>query len=258
MSKLAFVTGSGKRLGAAIALTLAEAGYDLLIHYASSADEADATARKVREAGREAWLMQADFSDPEAAVAALDDALSGIGRPIDVMVSSASLFQKDTIETVTHESMQRHLTVNLVTPVLFLSHLLKGRIAEGGLFIQLLDFKLYAPNADFLSYTLSKFAGQGLVQSLARTLAPRLRVCSVSPGYTLPSPNQTEERFESLRHQTPLGFGPDPAHVCQAVMLLVNNPALTGIDIPVDAGLRFHHYPGDVVDELDREAKAKK
>lgn len=253
MARLAFVTGSGKRLGAAIALALAEAGYDQLIHYSSSKDEAEATAARVREMGREAWLLQADFSDPDAAVAALDVALEEIGRPVDVMVASASLFEKDTIETVTRESLEAHLSVNLITPVLYLSHLLKGRFAEGGLYIQLLDFKLYSPNADFLSYTLSKFACQGLVQSLARTLAPRLRVCSVSPGYTLPSPRQTQERFESLRHKTPLGFGPDPEHLVQAVMLLVNNEALTGIDIPVDAGLRFRNFSNDVAEALDRE-----
>lgn len=251
MAKLALVTGSGKRIGAAIALGLAEDGHDAIIHYSSSAAAARETAGQIRALGREAWLLQADFTDPDGAVAALDELLAEIDRPLDVMVSSASLFQKDTIETVTRESLEQHLAVNLVTPVLYLSRLVKDRFRDGGLFVQLLDFKLYAPNADFLSYTLSKFAGQGLVQSLARSLAPRLRVCSVSPGYTLPSPSQTAERFESLRHKTPMGFGPDPSHIVQAIRLLVANDALTGVDIPVDAGLRFRGYRRDVVDALD-------
>src|SRR6056300_218521 len=109
----ALVTGAGQRLGQAMAIALAQAGYDVAIHYASSREGAEATAAAVRAAGRQAVLVQADLLDEAATQALLPEARASIGAPFSVLVNNASIFEHDTFGGLTGESWDRHMNSNL-------------------------------------------------------------------------------------------------------------------------------------------------
>ncbi len=245
--RLALVTGAGRRLGRAIALKLAAEGCDIAVHYRVSETEAFQTVRDVQALGRQAWPVcfnQADASDISQGLAEL---ASDTRRTIDVLVNSASIFEWDNITTVEDEGLAKHFEANLYGPVL-----LTRRIVEAaqpntrGLIINLLDQKLYNPNPDHLSYTLSKYALAGFTQLMARALAPRFRVCGVAPGLTLPGPDIEGERFAALHDATPLERGPTPDDIAGACGYLLKAPAVTGQVIVVDGGAHMQPAPRDV------------
>ena len=103
----------------------------------------------------------------------------------------------------------------------------------------------------YLSYTASRFAMAGLTETLARGLAPTVRVNAVAPGHTLPSPEQTTEGFEKAQSQTPLQSGPSAADIADAVVYLISAKSVTGQIIYVDSGERFLSRSRDVVFETE-------
>lgn len=242
----ALVTGAGKRLGRASALALAGAGYDVVVHYNASAAEAADTADAIKAMGRRAVPLGCDLSDATAVAALIANASEAAG-PLTALINSASMFEHDVITDLTRAGFDRHMSLNTFAPLQltqgFAAHLPQG---AHGVVINFLDFKLVQPYPDHLSYTLSKYALMGATELLARALAPAIRVNAVSPGYTLPSPGQSEADFQRLHGQTPLGYGATPDHVGQAVAFLATNLALTGQTILVDAGLHFRSVDRDM------------
>jgi len=129
-------------------------------------------------------------------------------------------------------------------PVL-LAQALAAQLPEGadGVVINLLDQKLFNPNPDFLSYTLSKAALKEATVLLARALAPRVRVIGVAPGITLPSGEQSDAGFAAAHAKTPLGRSSTPEDVAQAVAYATRARAVTGTTLLVDGGQ--HLVPSD-------------
>ncbi|MET0963992.1 MAG: SDR family oxidoreductase [Noviherbaspirillum sp.] len=245
-AKVALVTGAGKRLGRAIALALAERGWDIVVHYRHSEDEADMTALEIEALGRRALLLQCDLSD-EAAVRALLPRAAGFGR-ISCVVNNAALFEQDSAGDFSMARLDAHMHANLAAPVL-LAQALHENTPEGAqsVVINLLDQKLHNLNPDFLSYTLSKAALQAATTMLAQALAPRVRVVGVAPGITLPSGEQTPEAFEQAHKITPLGRSSTPADVAAAVCYLAEAGAVTGATLLVDGGQHLIALPRDVM-----------
>lgn len=233
------VTGGARRLGRAIALHLAQHGWDLALHYRGSAAEAAATSEAARAAGARVAPLPADLADEAACRALLPQAVAALGRA-DAVVHSASLFEHDEIATFTVAALERHLRVN-TAPALLLgqalhAHLLaRGADARGAL-VNLLDQKLFNPNPDHLSYTLSKAALQMATTLLAQALAPVLRVNAVAPGLTLGSDDIDDAKLAALQAATPLRRGVHPDDVAAAVRLLLESPSITGSTLIVDAG----------------------
>ena len=122
---------------------------------------------------------------------------------------------------------------------------------DTGSVVNILDQKLYNPNPDHLSYTASKYTMLGLTDTLARSLAPKVRVNAVSPGHTLASDSQTNEGFERAQSSSPLGYGPNPGDIADAVCYLMRAQAVTGQVIYVDSGERFLSRSRDVVFETE-------
>ena len=117
--------------------------------------------------------------------------------------------------------------------------------------VNILDQKIAAPSPDHLSYTASRYALLGLTHALARGLAPRLRVNAVAPGHTLGSQDQTAEGFERAQSESPLGFGPEPNDISEAVDYLIGARAVTGQVLFVDSGERFLARSRDVLFETE-------
>ncbi len=238
MTHLALVTGSAKRLGRAIALRLAAEGCDVVIHYRASREEAEDTATHIVQSGAKAMSVAFDQTSPEA----IDEGFSAIrqfyGRTPDVLVNSASIYEADDIANVDKAGLNRHFNANLVGPVLLTRKLDEGsdRNTRGAI-INVLDYKLFAPNADNLSYTLSKYALQGFTELMSRRLAPRFRVNAIAPGYTLPDVDAASDAHYIAQHDnTPLERGPTAEDIADAAAYLLKARATTGQTILVDGG----------------------
>ncbi len=234
------VTGAARRLGRGIALHLAQHGWDVALHYRGSAAEADATAAQAQAAGARAVTLQADLADEAACRALLPAAVAALGR-VDAVVNSAALFEHDDASSYSYAAMNRHLQAN-TGPAIVLAQALFDHLGSApgqprqGAVVNLLDQKLFNPNPDHLSYTLSKAALQMAGTVLAQALAPRVRVNAVAPGLTLGSDMIDDTRLVALQAATPLQRGVRPEDVATAVQLLLDNPSITGSTLVVDAG----------------------
>ncbi len=230
------VTGGARRIGAAIALAFAQRGWDVAIHYATSRAEALAAAAAVRALGRRAVVLRADLAREAATALLVPRAIAALGR-IDCLVNNASLFEADDAGTCSYAGLELHYRINLAAPVL-LARELARRLPAGAQasVIHLLDQKLFNPNPDFLSYTLSKSALHAATTLLAQALAPAVRVVGVAPGITLASGDQTDAGFARAHTRTPLGRSSTPEDVAAAVLFAAESRAITGSTILVDGG----------------------
>ena len=247
MRGTALVTGAARRVGAAIAIALAEDGWDVAIHYGHSEDAARETVDAIHRCGRRAVAFDADLAD-EGSVGALIGRVADALAPPLCLVNNASIFTSDDATSAGFESITAHMRVNLAAPVV-LARAMHARLRarQRGVVVNLLDQKLFNPNPDFLSYTLSKAALQTATDLLARALAPKLRVVGVAPGITLPSADQTRRDFAKAHARTPLGRSSTPADIADAIRFVVDAPAITGTTLIVDGGQHLVPTARDVM-----------
>lgn len=245
--KTVLVTGAAKRLGRAIALDLAAHGWDVAIHYNGSKDDAVSTAAEVKKRGRNASVVHADLGSEKDTADLVARAAKDIG-PLTALVNSASIFENDDWQTVTRESWDKHMDVNLRAPFV-LSQAFARQLPtdQDGAIVNLLDQRLLKPTPEFLSYSLSR-AGLGwLTVTLAQALSPRIRVNAVGPGPTLKASHQSLESFERERRSTILEHGSDPEDIVGAVRYLLEARAVTGQMIAVDGGQHLIWKTQDIV-----------
>jgi NAD(P)-dependent dehydrogenase (short-subunit alcohol dehydrogenase family) len=246
-SKTVLVTGAAKRLGRDIALALAAAGWQVAVHYKSSAQEAVATAAECAAFTPGAAHFAADLADEAAVRSLFARALAHFGA-VDAVVNSASLFEFDEPASFAYGQLNRHMQTNAGAPILLASALfdhLSQRNATGCV-VNLLDQKLWNVNPDFLSYSLSKAALHFATQMLAQKFAPRVRVGAVAPGLTYPSHLQTPADFERTAQYSLQGQISRPQDVAQAVRFWLENASMTGSVILVDAGQHLTPMGRDV------------
>lgn len=244
---VALVTGAGRRLGRAIALGLARAGWDVAVHYRASRLEAEQVVREITALGRRAALVHGELSDEAAVRRLLPAAIDALGS-VTCVVNNASLFDYDSAADFTTANLDAHMRANVAAPLL-LAQALHAHTAEGAqsVVINLLDQKLYNPNPDFLSYTLSKAALHTATTLLAQALAPKVRVVGVAPGITMVSGDQSEADFAKAHTQTPLGYSSTPEDIVAAVLYAATARAVTGTTLLVDGGQHLLPLPRDVM-----------
>ena len=244
---LALVTGSARRIGRAIAEELAAHGWDVAVHHRQSPGEAGETVAALRALGARAEAFAADLSD-EAACTALVPAIAARLGALSAVVNNASLFEEDRAESFGFAAMERHWRANTGAPIL-LARALHAQMPAGalGCVVNLLDQKLWNPNPDYLSYTLSKAALKEATVLLAQALAPRVRVAGVAPGVTLLSGPMSAAEFERAHKLTPLERSSTPEDVARAVRFVLESPAITGSTVLVDGGQHLLGQPRDVM-----------
>lgn len=233
------ITGAAHRIGRQIACALAEAGWNIAVHYRSSASDAQHTLRLLETFGGRHCLVQADLNDESDTRRLFTDTLDALGR-VDAVINNAAVFEYDEATSFSTASLQQHMLPNLVAPLVLAQelhrHVSTTRPKEQAVVVNLLDQKLSNPNPDFLSYTLSKAALKTATTMLAKALAPHVRVVGVSPGLTLPSHLQTDDAFQKTHRMAPLGQASTPTDIARAVHFLLHSPSITGIDLVVDGG----------------------
>lgn len=246
--RAALVTGGARRLGRAIALGLAEAGFDIAIHYSGSEADAEATAAAIRPLGRRAVTLRADLAlEPEAA-GLVPAAIAALG-PLGVLVNNASHFQRDEWDDATRITWDHHMEPNLRAPFVLSQAFAQAlpEVAEG-LVVNLLDQRVWSLTPHFLSYTVSKAALWALTRQLALALAPRIRVNAIGPGPALPSARQTPEQFARQAAAVPLGHGTSPEEIARAAFAILCLPAMTGQMIALDGGQHLQWAPAGAAD----------
>lgn len=253
----ALVTGGAKRLGRAMALTLAEAGHDVAIHYAGSANEAEATAEDIRALGRRAVTLQADLLNEDQAQALLPRAVEALAQPVTVLVNNASVFEYDNIQSMTRTSWDRHIESNLRAPVVLTQALAaqmppaepdeNGEPQARGLVVNMVDQRVQKLTPEFMSYTIAKMGLWAFTRTAAQALAPHVRVNAIGPGPTVQGTRQSDSHFARQRKATVLGRGSDEEGIVQALNYFLNARAVTGQLICVDGGQHLAWQTPDIL-----------
>ena len=243
LPRVALVTGAARRLGRAIALALAEAGFDLALHYGTSQAETEATAEQVRALGRRAVTLRADLM-LEAEVTALMPAAAEALGPVGLLINNASTFERDDWDDATRESWDRHMEPNLRAPFVLAQAMARGLPeAAEGVVINLLDQRVWSLTPNFISYTVSKSALWSLTRQLALALAPRIRVNGIGPGPALPGPRQSQAHFDHQVARTPLQRPSSPQEIARGVLAILALPSMTGQMIALDGGQHLQWGP---------------
>jgi NAD(P)-dependent dehydrogenase (short-subunit alcohol dehydrogenase family) len=245
--KVALVTGAAKRIGRNIALSLAKRGWDIIVHYRASDNDAQQTVQDIQSIGRRAVAIQCDLADEKAVKALLPQAAE-ILSPVSCVVNNASLFAYDCAGDFSIARLDAHMHANLAAPIL-LAQALHDATPESGqsVVINILDQKLFNLNPDFLSYTLSKAALHSATTMLAQALAPKVRVVGIAPGLTMVSGEQTEQGFAKAHTTTPLGKSSTPEDIADAVCFAAEARAVTGTTLLVDGGQHLLPLQRDVM-----------
>jgi NAD(P)-dependent dehydrogenase (short-subunit alcohol dehydrogenase family) len=228
--QLALVTGAAHRLGKTFALTLAQAGYDILLHYHTAEDEARQTQAEIESVGSRVLLARADLTDP----AQISSLLSKAG-PLSVLVNSAAFMPSGNTESLSIENWDTSLALNLRAPFLLAQKAAK-KMTEGGLIVNITDVGAQKTWSRYPSYTVSKAALETLTKILARAFAPKIRVNAIAPGLVLQSDIVSVEEWERLINRVPLKRPGRTEEIASALEFLLKNEYMTGQTIVVDGG----------------------
>ena len=254
-SRTVLVTGAAKRLGREIALALAKDGWQVAVHYRDSLEDATKTVAECARLAGASAAFRANLANETAVRNLLPSVIEEFGR-VDAVVNSASTFEHDSAESFSFATLEKHMRSNAGAAILLsqaLSEHIKSRNAAAeteaepvrGVVVNLLDQKLWNPNPDFVSYTLSKAALEAANTMLAMALAPQLRVVGVAPGLTLTSHMLTPEKFAALHKLSPLGRSSTAADVAATVKFAIDNQSITGTTLLVDGGQHLMKFERD-------------
>jgi pteridine reductase len=236
--KVALVTGAAIRVGRETATELARAGADLVIHYRTSAAEAEQLAEAIRAMGRRVATVQADFAKPADAcdrlLRAIDEAFAG---RCDILVNNASAYVAGTPATLAADQWANLIAINVTAPTILAERIGKRMVdAGGGTIVNMLDLQARRPWPRHLGGGMAAGAMWTATIGLARKFAPTVRVNGVAPGAVLWNPADGEELRQRIIEQTPLRRLGTPRDVAKAVRFLVESDYITGQVLCVDGG----------------------
>jgi NAD(P)-dependent dehydrogenase (short-subunit alcohol dehydrogenase family) len=248
--RVVLITGAAKRLGRAIALACAQAGWRVAVHYRGFEQDAIETvalcADSISATAQFHQKFQADLAQESATRGLAERVIAQMGR-LDAVVNSAALFEHDAPSSFSYAAMQQHMASNTGAAIV-LAQALHAHVKSAGrqgVVVNMLDQKLWNQNPDFLSYTLSKAALEAAGTMLAIGLAPQVRVLGVAPGLTLTSHMLADDKFQALHKLSPLGRSSTPEDVCAAVIFALTNASITGTTLLVDGGQHLMKFERD-------------
>lgn len=243
---VALVTGSARRLGAAMVRRLASEGFRVALHCHASVTEAEAVAKAVRAAGGVCEVISGDLARRAEVERIWEETVARLG-PVSLLVNNASTFRNDDIIGAQEAMFDDHMAVNLKAPVWLTERMASQRdLPQGALVVNMLDNKCFALNPDFFTYTLSKTALHTATMMCAMRFAGRPRVCGIAPSITLISGKQTEENFQKSARINPLQRRVQPDDICDALIALWRAPALDGQVLVLDGGQVLWRLERDV------------
>lgn len=230
------ITGAANRVGAEFARALAMAGYQVVIHYASSKQNATNLRAEIIADGGQAAIVQADLTKRAQRNRLIEKASKPFG-PVTALINNASIYEKDSAIDVTEQLWDVHFALHAETPV-FLARDFAAQlpIDTPGSIINIIDERVLNPAPAAFSYHLSKTILWTATQTLAQSLAPNIRVNAIGPGAVLPEAGQTQSAFNKLSKKTLLGENADTSDLVEALFYLLNAKSVTGQFLAVDGG----------------------
>ncbi len=238
----ALVTGAGRRLGAAIARTLAEDGARLAIHHGRSHRQAEALCREIIDQGGHAVPLQADLADLEIADQLIPRAAEALGGAVTILINSAAIFQRGTLRDTSTENWNRHLAINLSAPTRLMGAFARQFAPDSapgaiqGRIINIIDQRIRHPRPGHLAYSVAKSGLWSATQMAAAELAPAIQVNAIGPGPILPAPGDDPATFQAIGRATPMQRPGSPADICAAVRFLLSQDFISGEMLCVDGG----------------------
>lgn len=236
MDKWALITGASKRIGLAIAKSLHQSGFNIIIHYGHSTQAAlhlCSQLNKIRS--HSAQTLQADLGD-EHELESLVKNIKDQSIKLEVLVNNASVFYPTPMGKANFSECQKILSTNLIAPYLLAQELSALLKSNHGCIINLLDIHGKRPLKDHALYSISKAALEMATLSLAQELAPEVRVNGVAPGAILWPEGSSEQAQDAVLNTVPLGKLGDAQDIAQLVCYLVEAPYVSGQVIAVDGG----------------------
>jgi NAD(P)-dependent dehydrogenase (short-subunit alcohol dehydrogenase family) len=234
--KWALVTGGAKRIGKQIALSLAERGCDLMIHYGKSQEAAKDVAQRIQQNGRKAFLFRAELRNEKEIKAMFDRIRSEAGR-LDYLINNAGVFFHTPLPDLNAGTWDMHMDTNLKAP--FLCSLEGARLMEASESAHIINIASVGGLiawGEYLPYCVSKAGMLMMTKALAKLLAPKIRVNAIAPGPVLPPDNADSSGFARETQKTLLKQAGDPLDIANAVIFLLNSSYINGQTIVVDGG----------------------
>lgn len=235
-SPVALVTGAADRVGATLARRLSREGYAVLVHYRRSAAQAEAVVAEIVAAGGRAATVRADLANRTERASLIAAAAEPFG-PLTLLVNNASLYERDSAADLDERLWDDHFAVHAEAPV-FLSRDFAAQLPAGveGNIVNLIDERVLNLSPAYFSYTLSKAVLWTATQTLAQSLAPRIRVNAIGPGPTIAPPHQPPDYLEAARARLPLRRSADPDEIADGLMAILLLTSMTGQMLALDGG----------------------
>ena len=238
--RVAMVTGSGRRVGRAIAVALGAKGMRVVVHYNGSGDGARETAALIEKAGGQAHVIRGDLRDPATPAQLVDAATKRFGA-LDVLVNSAAVMVRTPFGEVTAEQWDSMFALNLRAPFLLSQAAASELGRKGGAIINIADLAAFESWPAYVPHSITKTGIVQMTRALARVLAPRVRVNAVAPGAVLLPDDWDEASRDHLIATTPLQRLGSAEDVARAVVYLVEADYVTGDTLIVDGGRHVRH-----------------
>lgn len=235
--RVGLVTGAGHRIGRALAVALGREAMRVAVHYRSSVDDAAQTVSMIEAAGGSGTMFKYDLADsgaPEELVAAV---LSGMGS-LDVVINSAAVMQRTPVGEVSVHDWDSMFALNLRAPFFISQAAAKFMIAEGAI-VNIADLAAFETWPAYIPHAISKAGVVKMTESLARALAPKVRVNCIAPGAVLLPEEWDDDTARRFAATTPLERLGDPADVVEAMLYLLRADYVTGETVVVDGGRRI-------------------
>jgi pteridine reductase len=233
--RVALVTGAGRRVGQAIALALGAKGMKVAVHYNGSAAGADDTVRQLAAEGAEGRAFQADLSSHEGPVGLVAAVVDSFGT-LDVLVNSAAIMERTPFGEVTPEKLDEIMAINLRSPFFVAQAAAPHLKKASGAIVNIADLAAFETWPAYIPHGISKAGVVHMTRSLARVMAPEVRVNGIAPGTVLLPEDWDRAADERLRSTTPLARTGTPEDVSATVVFLLESDYITGETILVDGG----------------------
>jgi pteridine reductase len=234
--KKVLITGAAKRIGRQIALALVAEGAEIVIHYNHSEKEAQEFCNILTESGGRAWIVKADFDNPQEFQTLISAAAAKAGS-LDFLINSAAIFSLGAFKNMDFENFVHNIQINAWVPYV-LSRDFANIIGRGQI-INILDTRISTIDLEHAPYYLSKRLFADMTRMMAIEFAPSIKVNAISPGLILPPEDKDKNYINELAENIPLKRYGDPSDISDAVIFLLKSTFVTGQILNVDGGQQW-------------------
>jgi NAD(P)-dependent dehydrogenase (short-subunit alcohol dehydrogenase family) len=230
----AIITGAAKRVGRALAIGLAERGFDVALHYQRSEQEAHQTKEQIEKLGRKCVLLKCDLTKPKELLDLIGQAHEKLEN-LELLVNNASIFEPVDFLKTDLDLFQRNFAIHVQAPFFLTAEFTK--ICKHGNVINIIDTMITKTRVDYFAYLLSKKTLDEFTKLAARALAPKIRVNAIAPGSTAEPIDEPDSNYMQRRaNEIPLKMPGNPSYLLQGIDFLLGNPFVTGECLFIDGG----------------------